>query len=217
MRMLQLDTEAQTCHGLPVSQAHRPSSTIMPHAGTAPSTSGRAPVVVAIDGPAASGKGTLSKQLAAACKLAHLDTGLLYRALGYKALQLGVALDNEQALVALGRELSPAGVLMGGLPCHAANPCALMPHADCGRPSFSFMCRSAGRAAPALRGHWIRCIEGMACSLPALPALPTDQQICMTRSGNASFVCMRCQASFLRLFACLLHSRCLCCPKCGLC
>lgn len=41
-------------------------------------------VVIAIDGPAASGKGTLAKALALACGLAHLDTGLMYRAVGVK-------------------------------------------------------------------------------------------------------------------------------------
>ena len=41
---------------------------------------------VAIDGPAAAGKGTLAKQLAAHFKMAHLDTGLLYRAVARQVL-----------------------------------------------------------------------------------------------------------------------------------
>lgn len=54
---------------------------------------------VAIDGPAASGKGTISKAVAAHFGFAHLDTGLLYRAVGAKVL-LGVeALEAAQALV----------------------------------------------------------------------------------------------------------------------
>src|SRR5438128_1419389 len=40
------------------------------------------PVVIAVDGPAASGKGTLARRLAAHYGLRHLDTGLLYRAVG---------------------------------------------------------------------------------------------------------------------------------------
>lgn len=53
---------------------------------------------VAIDGPAASGKGTISKAVAAHFGFAHLDTGLLYRAVGAKVL-LGVdALDAARAL-----------------------------------------------------------------------------------------------------------------------
>ena len=42
-------------------------------------------VVIAVDGPAASGKGTLARRLAAHYGLRHLDTGLLYRAVGIKA------------------------------------------------------------------------------------------------------------------------------------
>ena len=53
---------------------------------------------VAIDGPAASGKGTISKAVAAHFGFAHLDTGLLYRAVGAKVL-LGV--PAEQAAKAL--------------------------------------------------------------------------------------------------------------------
>ena len=41
---------------------------------------------VAIDGPAAAGKGTLAKQLAAHFSMAHLDTGLLYRAVARQVL-----------------------------------------------------------------------------------------------------------------------------------
>jgi cytidylate kinase len=47
------------------------------------------PMVIAIDGPAASGKGTLAKRLAAHFDLPHLDTGLLYRAVGWMAEQSG--------------------------------------------------------------------------------------------------------------------------------
>src|SRR5262250_3422214 len=46
-------------------------------------------VVIAVDGPAASGKGTLARRLAAHYGLRHLDTGLLYRAVGIKAAESG--------------------------------------------------------------------------------------------------------------------------------
>jgi cytidylate kinase len=46
-------------------------------------------VIIAIDGPAASGKGTLARRLAQHLRLAHLDTGRLYRAVAHKVLAAG--------------------------------------------------------------------------------------------------------------------------------
>ena len=51
-------------------------------------------LVIAVDGPAASGKGTIAKRLAAAHGLPLLDTGLLYRAVGQHMADLGFDLDN---------------------------------------------------------------------------------------------------------------------------
>lgn len=53
---------------------------------------------VAIDGPAAAGKGTISKAVAAHFGFAHLDTGLLYRAVGAKVLAGGDPVTVAQAL-----------------------------------------------------------------------------------------------------------------------
>lgn len=55
---------------------------------------------VAIDGPAAAGKGTISKAVAAALSFAHLDTGLLYRAVGARHLQGELPLEAAQSLTA---------------------------------------------------------------------------------------------------------------------
>jgi cytidylate kinase len=49
----------------------------------------RVPIVIAIDGPTASGKGTLARRLAEALDFAHLDTGLLYRAIGRDVVAAG--------------------------------------------------------------------------------------------------------------------------------
>ncbi|QTN35009.1 (d)CMP kinase [Cognatishimia activa] len=55
---------------------------------------------VAIDGPAAAGKGTISKAVAAHFGFAHLDTGLLYRAVGAKVLVGAEAIAAAEALTA---------------------------------------------------------------------------------------------------------------------
>ena len=52
------------------------------------------PMIIAIDGPAASGKGTLAKRIAAPLRPAHLDTGLLYRAVARDVRRRGGALDD---------------------------------------------------------------------------------------------------------------------------
>jgi len=56
---------------------------------------------IAIDGPSASGKSTIAKRLAENLNYVHIDTGSMYRATAYKALKLGLDLDNENALVSL--------------------------------------------------------------------------------------------------------------------
>lgn len=64
-------------------------------------------MIVAIDGPAASGKGTLAKRIAAHLRLAHLDTGLIYRAVARDVLGQGGALDDEAAATRAARGLNP--------------------------------------------------------------------------------------------------------------
>ena len=58
------------------------------------------PFTVAIDGPAAAGKGTISKAVAAHFGFGHLDTGLLYRAVGAKVMAGADAIEAAQALSA---------------------------------------------------------------------------------------------------------------------
>lgn len=65
-------------------------------------------MIIAIDGPAAAGKGTLALRLAAHYGLNHLDTGLLYRAIGRKMADAGLDLDDPQAAGRVARELDPA-------------------------------------------------------------------------------------------------------------
>ncbi|WP_292063425.1 (d)CMP kinase [Brevundimonas sp. UBA7664] len=64
-----------------------------------------APLIIAVDGPAASGKGTIAARLAAAYGLPHLDTGLLYRAVGLAVLDARGSLDDQAAAEAVARAL----------------------------------------------------------------------------------------------------------------
>ncbi|BBU58456.1 MULTISPECIES: (d)CMP kinase [Mameliella] len=79
---------------------------------------------IAIDGPAASGKGTIARQLAAHFGFAHLDTGLLYRAVGRQML-LGVPpLEAAQGLDVTGLD---AQALRGPEVAQAASKVAALP------------------------------------------------------------------------------------------
>jgi cytidylate kinase len=61
---------------------------------------GPAPLAIAIDGPAASGKGTLARRLAEHFGLRHLDTGLTYRAVAAALLAAGADVGDEERAVA---------------------------------------------------------------------------------------------------------------------
>src|SRR5215831_6816550 len=64
-------------------------------------------MIIAIDGPAASGKGTLGKRLAHHYGYRHLDTGVIYRAVAYALMEAGSDLRDEAAAVAAALELDP--------------------------------------------------------------------------------------------------------------
>ena len=64
-------------------------------------------MIIAIDGPAASGKGTLGKRLAHHYGYRHLDTGVIYRAVAQALLEMGADLTNEALAVAAAMELDP--------------------------------------------------------------------------------------------------------------
>ena len=65
-------------------------------------------MIIAIDGPAASGKGTLGRRLAEHFRLRHLDTGLIYRAVAKALLDAGRPLDDKDHAVAAAHALDPA-------------------------------------------------------------------------------------------------------------
>jgi cytidylate kinase len=76
-------------------------------------------MIIAIDGPAASGKGTLAKRLAAHYGLRHLDTGLLYRGVAKAMLDAGYELDDVPHAVAVAERLEPAQLDEHALKSHA--------------------------------------------------------------------------------------------------
>jgi cytidylate kinase len=65
-------------------------------------------MIIAIDGPAASGKGTLAKKLAANYGLRHLDTGLLYRAVALAVLEAGHKPAERDKAIAAAQAIDPA-------------------------------------------------------------------------------------------------------------
>jgi CMP/dCMP kinase len=58
-------------------------------------------LVIAIDGPSGAGKGTVARAIASALGYRHVDSGAMYRAVGWKALRDGVPLDDEGRIAAL--------------------------------------------------------------------------------------------------------------------
>ena len=60
-------------------------------------------LVIAIDGPSGAGKGTISRTLSQALGYRHVDTGAMYRAVGWKANAERLALDDEEAVAGLAR------------------------------------------------------------------------------------------------------------------
>jgi CMP/dCMP kinase len=62
-------------------------------------------MIIAVDGPAASGKGTLAKRLAQHYGFRHLDTGVIYRAVAYALIEAGADLRNEALAVKAAMEL----------------------------------------------------------------------------------------------------------------
>jgi cytidylate kinase len=88
-------------------------------------------IIIAIDGPAAAGKGTLSRRLAAHFGLNHLDTGLTYRATAKALMDRGLPLDDEDLAAEVARTLDLSRLNRSVLAEHsvgeAASRVAVMP------------------------------------------------------------------------------------------
>ncbi|MEA2923355.1 MAG: CMP/dCMP kinase [Alphaproteobacteria bacterium] len=81
-------------------------------------------MIIAIDGPAASGKGTLGKRLAGHYGLRHLDTGLIYRAVAKALLDAGHRLEDAERAAAAARALDPTAFDEAALKRHAIGEAA---------------------------------------------------------------------------------------------
>jgi cytidylate kinase len=83
-----------------------------------------APRIVAIDGPAAAGKGTLARRLAAFLQLPYLDTGLLYRAVARRLLDANGSAAHPEAAIAQAEALTPADLARTDLRTPEVDRCA---------------------------------------------------------------------------------------------
>ena len=67
-------------------------------------------MIIAVDGPSAAGKGTLARAIAAKLGYHFLDTGTLYRAVGFLMLRQGKPLDDEKAAAAIAAGMDPGKI-----------------------------------------------------------------------------------------------------------
>ncbi len=81
-------------------------------------------MIIAIDGPAGAGKGTLARRLAAELDFAYLDTGSLYRAVAAKLLAGGGRAEDAGAAEAVARGLAPADLERSDLRAEATSQAA---------------------------------------------------------------------------------------------
>ena len=102
-------------------------------------------LVIAIDGPSASGKGTLAKGLAQHFGLPHLDTGMLYRAVGWLALKGGEPPPNVAARLTAGDLVDP--VLRGDEAGQQGSKVAALPEVRANLLKFQKEFASQGKGA----------------------------------------------------------------------
>ena len=81
-------------------------------------------MIVAIDGPAASGKGTIAKKLAEYFNLSYLDTGILYRAVALQLLTKGMNEKDSQSAEKVARQVSIASIDHTGIRTRAVSDLA---------------------------------------------------------------------------------------------
>src|SRR4051794_23325300 len=103
-------------------------------------------LVIAIDGPSGAGKGTVARAVAAALGYLHVDSGAMYRAVGWKALRDGIALDDEGAIAMV-----------------AQTPIEISP-GESRSPATTSRARSPRRRSTAPPPRWRACRASVPCS-----------------------------------------------------
>lgn len=101
--------------------------------------------VITIDGPSGSGKGTVARAVAARLGWHFLDSGALYRAVGLRALKLGVALDDDAGLDRCAREADVRFIERG-----AEDPWVMLDGAEVSQQLRSEACAAAASKVAAL-------------------------------------------------------------------
>src|SRR5262249_15879519 len=112
-------------------------------------------MIITIDGPAGSGKSTIARKLAARLGIAYLDTGAMYRAIAYAALQQAVDLENETAVIAVAHESDI--------------------EVDCG-PTHTRVLLDGEDVSEAIRSMAVSRATGHVARIPALPQLLVPRQ-----------------------------------------
>ncbi len=109
-------------------------------------------MIIAIDGPAAAGKGTIAQRLATHFRLPYLDTGLLYRAVGRDMLAQGLDLEDGALAGRVAAALDPAELKDPALRGHGAGEMAsrVAVHPEVRRALLAFQRDFAGRPGGAV-------------------------------------------------------------------
>jgi CMP/dCMP kinase len=110
------------------------------------------PMIIAIDGPAAAGKGTLASRLAAHFGLPYLDTGLLYRAVGRRMLEQHFDPDDARAAAGVARSLEASALADPSLRGHETGEIASRVglHAEVREALLAFQRHFAGQPGGAI-------------------------------------------------------------------
>lgn len=129
------------------------------------------PIIIAIDGPAGAGKGTLARHLASLYHLAHLDTGLLYRAVALKMLEKGYDLANKEHAVSIAHTLHPSDLKKSDLRDEAVGNAAsqIAPFSELRETLFKFQIDFAAHPPPGKEGV---VLDGRDIGLVILPDAP---------------------------------------------